>query len=94
MSELANSIKNYRPLYFYVVHELEDGIYGHLVDWKPAWEAQKDYLVVYKFIGREATYWIASHDPAIFRQDALSFAVRVHAGKCRVLHCDTAGVGR
>lgn len=82
----------YIPLFFYVIYEIEGEIYGYLVDWKPAWEAEKDYVVVYHFNGREAHYWIATDDRSILRQDALSFAVRVHQHKCRIIHTDLSQV--
>lgn len=82
----------YRPLFFYVVHEWGDEIYGHIVDWKPAWKAERDYAIVYKFEGREATYWIATHDSSIIRSDALSFATGVHNGKRRIINCDLSKV--
>lgn len=84
----------YRPLFFYVVYELPGGLHGYLVDWKPAWEAKKDYVVVYQFEGNEAAYWIATDDRSILRRDALSFAVSVHQQKCRILHCDLSQVSR
>lgn len=76
------------PLFFYVIYELEDGIYGYLLDWKPAWEAEKDYVAVYHFNGREAHYWIATNDASLLRTDALAFAIRVHSKKCRIVHTD------
>ena len=84
----------YRPLYFYVVYELPEGIYGYKVDWKPAWEAERDYDTVFKFEGREAAYWIATNDRSIIRTDALSFAIGVHNGKKRIINCDLSQVSK
>lgn len=80
------------PLYFYTIHEWEGKIYGSLIDWKPAWETQKDYVVVFKFNGKEAHYWIGTNDRSILRKDALSFAVAVHEHRIRVFHCDLSKV--
>ena len=92
MSELDHSINRTIPTFFYEIYEKEDEIYGHLVNWKPEWEAAKDYVVVYKFLGREANYWIATDDRSLLRKDALSFAVRVHEGRCRILHIDLSQI--
>jgi hypothetical protein len=92
MSELDHSINSYIPLFFYEVYMREDGLYGHLVDWKPAWESEKDYLVVYHINGKEARYWIGTDDASILRDDALSFAIRVHTKRARILHIDLSEV--
>ena len=84
----------YVPLFFYVVYELEDGLHGYIIDHKPAWEASKDYGMVYKFNGRQAHYWIATNDYSIVRADALAFAVAVHEGKVRRFSCELSQVGR
>jgi len=80
------------PLYFYAIHEVNDEIYGHLVNWKPAWEAEKEYVAVYHFNGKAAHYWVATNDMSILRKDALLFAVRVHENKCRIINLDLSQV--
>lgn len=92
MSELARSINNTIPLYVYSVYLIGEDWYGYKLDWKPARQAEKENVVVYKFDGREACYWIVSDDNSLSRDDALSFAIRVHSGKCRILHCDLSKV--
>jgi hypothetical protein len=87
------AINHHTPLFFYHIYEVDNEIYGHLVDWKPAWEAEKDYASVYHFRGQAAHYWIATDDLSILRTDALSFAVRVHENKCRILHVDLSEIG-
>lgn len=84
----------YRPLWFYVVYDIEGKLYGYLLNWKPAWEAQKDYSLTYKFEGREATYWIATDDNNILRKDALSFALAVHEDKVIRYRADLSEVAR
>lgn len=78
----------YRPLFFYEVHDVEGIIYGSLIDHIPAWEATRRYDTVFHFEGRTASYWIATHDRSITRNEALSFAIRVHEGKVRIIRCD------
>lgn len=92
MSSLNHSINGTIPTFFYEIYVKDDEIYGHLVNWKPEWEAAKGYVVVYKFFGREANYWIATDDCSLLRRDALSFAVRVHQQKCRILHIDLSQI--
>jgi hypothetical protein len=94
MSELGDAINRHIPLSFYVIYELPEGLHGYLVDWKPAWEAERDYATVYHFNGHTAHYWIATDDRAILRKDALLFAIRVHEGKFRLFHCDLSKVSR
>lgn len=92
MSELSDSINKYRPLYFYVAHEIGGKTFGSKVDWIPAWEAEKQYEVVYKFEGREAAYWIATHDRSILKSDALAFAIAVHFGNIGKYRCDLSEI--
>jgi len=94
MSDINGAINDYRPLWFYVVYELPQGIHGFLMDWKPAWVAQKDYPLVYKFQGTQATYWIATDDNNIDRSQALAFAVAIHDGKFKRYHVDLEEVSR
>jgi len=84
------AINHHIPLYFYHIHEVENEIYGHLVDWKPAWESEKGYEVVYHFNGNRAHYWIGTQDRSITRKQALDFAISVEMGKTRRLHVDLA----
>lgn len=84
----------YKPLFFYVVHELDEVIYGSLDDTRAAWELEKRYEVVYHFRGREATYWIATHDRSISRQAALEFAAACHSNRVRRYSCDLTSIGR
>lgn len=94
MSSLNHSINNTTPLYVYSVYLIGEDWYGYKLDWKPARQTEKDHVVVYKFDGREASYWIVSDDNSLSRESALSFAIRVHTGKCRILHCDLSQVTR
>jgi hypothetical protein len=71
---------------------VDNEIYGYLVDWKPAWEAEKDFDVVYHFNGKQAHYWIGTDNASILRADALSFAVSVHENKCRIIHIDLSEI--
>jgi len=82
------------PLFVYSVYLIGDDWYGYLLDWKPARQAEKDHAIVYKFNGQQAIYWVCSQDGSLSRQDALSFAIRLHQGKCRILHCDLSQVSR
>lgn len=84
----------YRPLFFYVVHEIEDVVYGTLMDFRPAWELEKRYEIVYHFRGREAEYWVATNDRSISRQAALQFSIACHNGRVRRYHCDLAPIGK
>jgi len=86
------AINQHIPLFFYHIYEVDNELYGYLLDWKPAWEAEKDYASVYHFNGQEAHYWIATDDLSILRKDALIFAIRVHEKKCRILHIDLSEV--
>lgn len=88
MSELANSIERFRPLYFYVIYEVENKTHGYIVDWKPAWQSQSDYEVVYKFEGKEATYWVGTNELSFVREDALQFAIAVHQNRVMRYNCD------
>lgn len=82
----------FMPLFFYVIHEVDDEIYGSLYDHKPAWELERRFDVVYHFRGTVATYWIASNDRSITRDVALAFAVAVHEGRVRRYHIDLDSV--
>lgn len=84
----------YRPLFFYEVYDVEGTLYGSLIDHLPAWIAEKRYDTVFHFEGRSASYWIATHDRSITRGEALSFAIRVHEGKVRIIRCDLSTVSR
>jgi hypothetical protein len=80
------------PLYFYHIYEVNNEIYAYLVDWKPAWEAEKDYVSVYHFNGKAAHYWMGTDDASILRRDALSLAIQIHEGKVRKFHTDLSQV--
>ena len=82
------AINNSIALYFYHIYEVNDEIHGYIVDWKPAWEAEKDFDVIYHFNGKQAHYWIGTNNASILRKDALSFAVAVHENKVRRFHID------
>jgi len=94
MSELANSIESFRPLYFYEIYEVDDEYRACKVDWVPAWVAERRYDTVYKFEGREATYWVATNDHSILREAALKMAIYIHSGKQRIVSCDLSRVSR
>jgi hypothetical protein len=82
------AINHFIPMFFYSVKEVDNEIYGCLVDWKPAWECDRDFQVVYKFKGKEAIYWIGTDDLSILRKDALQFAIAVHENRVRRFSCD------
>jgi len=82
------------PMFFYVVNDIDGVLHGYQLDHKPAWELEKGYEVVYHFRGREATYWIATHDRSIERKEALQFASDCHTGRVRRFNCDLSGLGR
>lgn len=86
------AINHHIPLFFYHVYEVDDELYGHLVDWKPAWQAEKDYDFVYHFNGAKSHYWIATNDASILRKEALAFAISIHDGKCRNIHIDLSEI--
>ena len=94
LSPQDQAINRHIPLSFYAVHEIEGVLYGHRVDWKPAWEAEKDYEVVFHFNGENAHYWIGTNDRSIVRNDALNFALAVHKNRIRRFHCDLSVIGR
>lgn len=87
------AINHHIPLFFYHIYEVDNEIYGYLVDWKPAWQAEKDFDVVYHFEGQAAHYWIGTSDASILRKEALSFAISVHENKVRILHIDLSEIG-
>lgn len=88
MSELSQSINNFIPLYFYAIYEVDDGLRGYIVDWKPAWQAANDYEVVYKLEGKAAHYWFGTNDLSIVRKDAIQFAIAVHENRVSRNNCD------
>jgi len=94
MSELANSIDRFRPLYFYVMYEVNDEYRCYKVDWLPAWVAEKQYDMVYKLEGREASYWVATNDHSIVRNDALKMAISIHTGRVKISTCSLSAVSR
>jgi len=94
MSELAKSINQFRPLYFYEIYEVGDVYRASKIDCVPAWIAEKRYDTVYKFEGREASYWIATHDMSILRDDALKMAISIHTGRVKISTCDLSKVSR
>lgn len=88
MSELAIAMDRFRPLYFYVIYEVNDGVHGYIVDWKPAWQSEREYEVVYKFEGKEASYWVGTNELSFVREDALQFAIAVHQNRVSRYNCD------
>jgi hypothetical protein len=94
MSELSQSIDNFRPLYFYEIYEVDNLYRASQVDWIPAWIAEKRYDTVYKFEGRQATYWIGTHDRSVLRGDALKMAISIHSGKVKISTCALSQVSR
>lgn len=92
MSELSQSINRYIPTFVYEVYPMGDDYFGYCINWKEPQVAARGYPIVYKFLGREANYWIVSNDSALLRSDALSFAIGIHSKKFVTYHCDLSSV--
>lgn len=76
------------PILCYEIWEMEDGIHGSLIDWKPYWSAIKDYPVRYEFRGHTLVFEILTHDLSISKRDALSFCSNVALGRVRRISVD------
>lgn len=81
------------PTLCYEIWEYDDVIRGRIIDHIPYWEAKKQYDYSFNLRGKSAHYILLTHDPAILRSEAISFAVALYEKKYRVIRIDTAGLG-
>lgn len=79
------AINHSLPVQCYLIWEYEGSIYGSIIDWKPSWQAVRDYEVHYDFRGQEAHYLLLSDDRSITRNEALDFATRLFEKKYRTI---------
>jgi len=82
------AINHSLPVQVYEIHEYEGKIYGSIIDWKPSWQAIRDYEVHFNFRGQEAHYLLLSDDRSITRQEALDFATCLFEKKYRTIHIE------
>jgi hypothetical protein len=80
------------PVQCYEIHEWEGKLYGSIIDWKPSWQAIRDYEVHFDFRGQEAHYLLLSDDRSITRQEALVFATCLFEKKYRTIHIELGGL--
>lgn len=72
----------------YEVWEYNGKLLGSLIDWKPAFQAKKDYPVCFDIRGQQAHFMILSNDLSMTRQDAIDFCTAIFLGKYRTHHVD------
>lgn len=81
------------PIQCYEIHEYEDQIYGSIIDWKPSWQAQREYDISFDIRGKNAHYILVTNDASILRREAISFAVALYEKKYILNSIDTNGLG-
>lgn len=77
------------PIQCYEIHEWEGKLYGSVIDWKPSWQAQRDYNISFDLRGKAAHYLLLTNDASILRSEAISFALALHQKKYILHRCDT-----
>jgi hypothetical protein len=80
--------QNQPPILCYEIWEMEDGIHGSIIDWKPHWLAAKDYPYRYEIKGRTVVFVLLSHEGQITREDGIKFATAVATNRTRRISVD------
>jgi len=94
MTELNDAININPVIQVWEMYEIDETYRAHVIDWKPWYQAIRDYDCVFDFRGKTAHYIIVTGDRSITRQEALHFAKALHEGKVSRLHIDLTSVSR
>jgi hypothetical protein len=86
------AINHSLPVQVYEIWEYEGEIHGSIIDYKPFWQAQRDYEVSYDLKGANAHFLLVTNDRSILRLDAISFARAIYEKKVRYIHIDLAAL--
>lgn len=76
------------PILCYEIWEYDNEILGSLIDWKPWFQAIRDYEINFDLRGKEAHFILVSHDGSITRKEAIEFARAIHEKKYRTIHVE------